>query len=210
MRESADLTVFNSRAVLKGSIQTLKCTSRLLNVEHVCEVDSQLGVCGAKVRQAVVFTLFLSWFFVKSRVRPEGFAAWLRRPPCYQAAPPCSIPHMKHHTGHLCADAGMWMHRCTSGKSVQKPQNEGTVRLWQYILLHFIYFISEYNLTMVEQNHQTTHSLFFSFLSSYFLCLHLCNMIQHYPVMHFLPWPTFAPAVSCGRASRPICRFYLG
>ncbi len=42
--------------LLNGSIQELKHTSRLLNVERVCEVKSQLGVCGAKVWQAVVFT----------------------------------------------------------------------------------------------------------------------------------------------------------
>lgn len=35
---------------------------------------------------------------------------------CYQAAP----PDMKHHAGRLHADAGMWMHRCTRGRSVKR------------------------------------------------------------------------------------------
>lgn len=59
---------------------------------------------------------------------------------------------------------------------------------------------------VLGQNHQTTHSLLFSFPHSFLilLCLHLRNMIQQYPMLHFLPWPTFAPTASCDRASRPV------
>lgn len=46
---SADLAVCSSHPLLESSIQTLSHTSRPHNFEHVCEIRSQLGVCGEKV-----------------------------------------------------------------------------------------------------------------------------------------------------------------
>ena len=93
--KSADLTVFSSHPLLKGNIQTHKHTSRQLNVDQVCEVESQLRACGAKVWQAVVFSqsvsvcvcvsvcvsvcVWLSRPFVSCRARLEGFTASLGR-----------------------------------------------------------------------------------------------------------------------------------
>lgn len=107
-------------------------------------------------------------------------------------------------------------------KSVQKPQNKGPVRSWQDILLQsgfikkkeFVLYLF-YSVTYgVSSNKISRPPTLCSSLSpipfSSFSAYIFCNMIQRYPMMHFLPWPTFAPTTSCGRASRPVFRFYLG
>lgn len=109
-------------ALLQGRVPTAMYTSRL-NVEHVCEAKSQSGVCGVKVWQAVVFTcvcVFVSLVSLLSTERGQKGS----QPLSHWGGPVLSdrSPDMKHHTGYLCADAGMWMHHCTSGKSVQSPE----------------------------------------------------------------------------------------
>lgn len=76
MSESADLAVFISHRLLRGSIQTLKRAPRLLNVEHVCEVESQLGVWGCKGMTSCCFNcsnvcVWMSQLFVKRRERSQ-------------------------------------------------------------------------------------------------------------------------------------------
>lgn len=55
MSESADLAVFISHRLLRGSIQTLKRAPRLLNVEHVCEVESRLEFWGVQRYDKLLF-----------------------------------------------------------------------------------------------------------------------------------------------------------
>lgn len=151
-----------------------------------------------------------SRLFVRYRARPEGFAGFAEAAPCYQAAP--LLWNITHRPFMLLTQGC----ECTAAQASYKTAAEtrppwGCSRMFccssclKNYLLHGVTQLQH----ILEQNHQTTHSLLFSFPRS-LLCPHLCNKIQCCPMMHFLPWPTFAPAASCGRASRPVCRFYLG
>lgn len=116
------------------------------------------------------------------------------------------------------------MHHCTSEKKKisSKASKQGprevmaghfvAVRIYKkkefvlYLFYSVTYGVSSNKISRPPTLCSSLSPIPFSSFSAYIFC----NMIQRYPMMHFLPWPTFAPTTSCGRASRPVFRFYLG